>query len=114
APEDAPSLFDAATDDPALALTLAYPATGTVFPSNLGEFDVHWRETAGVADLFEVHISGAHIDLKTYTTGTPSSGNWTIISPSTWLELSRSAAGGPLTVSVRGLSSANPASVGAS
>ena len=113
APAEAPGWFDAASDDPALAPQLVYPADGTMVPPNLGDFEVHWTDSAG-CDVFEVALSSAYVDLRLYVAGTPNAGSWAAYLPAEWSIAGDSNRGGALTVTVRGLISASPGAVGSS
>jgi len=113
APSDAPGWFDTATDDPTLAPALAYPNDGTLVPPNLGDFEVHWVDSGG-ADLFEVALVGAHVDLRLYVPGSPNAGNWVAYLPAEWSIAGLSERAGTLSVSVRGMVRADPTKAGAS
>lgn len=102
-----PGLFDAATADASQALTIAYPPAGAVVPPNLGEMDVHWRDPAG-KDAYEVTLSGGFVTLKTYVASLGAA-TWTTLAADHWKLLSSGARGVELTVRVRGLATANPA-----
>lgn len=110
-PPNAPDLFDGATDDPLLASTIVYPSDTTIVPPNLGDFEVHWVG-AGGADIFEVALSGTHVDLRIYTVGTPNAGNWTAYLPAEWSIAGLSERGGDLSVSVRAMLSTDTTRVG--
>lgn len=107
APANAADLFDAAIEDANRAPAIVYPSNATMVPPNLGDFEVHWTETAG-SDLFEVRMAGDHVDLRLYLTGTPNAGNWAAFLPAEWAVAGTSHAGDDLTVVVRGMSTAAP------
>lgn len=111
APPEAPSWFDSATEDAALAPAIVYPDDGTYVPPNLGDFEVHWMG-AGGADLFEVALRSDYLDLRIYTTGPVDAGGWTAFLPAHWSIVGESLRGDAVTVSVRGLASAAPATAG--
>lgn len=113
APPEAPDMFAAATEDPTRAPTLVYPSDRTMFPGNLGEFDVHWTDAAGNY-LFEVRLVSEYIDVRAYVVGTPNAGSWLALPPSLWQVAERSANDSALTVSVRGMSSSSPEVAGTS
>jgi hypothetical protein len=112
APANAPDLFDGATDDPASAPSIVYPETGTLFPPNVGTFDVHWT-TPGAQDLFELSAQSEYADVTLYTAGTVESlGRWDAFSAGLWNTIGGDAAGSDVIVSLRGLSTADPTKVG--
>ncbi len=103
----APGLFAGATLDTAQALTIAYPPAGAMVPPNLGEMDVHWRDPAG-KDVYEVTLSGGFVTIKTYV-ATLGAATWHTLAANHWALLSSGARGVDLTVRVRGLDVATPA-----
>lgn len=112
APPDAPALLATAAEDPALVPTIEYPATGTIVPPNLGDFEVHWTARQD-ADLFEVAMTARHAAVRLYVPGTPASaapnaGAWVTLLPEEWGLLQRSSRGEPLTITVRGMHVARP------
>ncbi len=113
APADARTLFDNATDDPAMAPTIVYPAAGSVMPLNLGDFEVHWT-SAGALDLYELRLATEFLDLRAYTTGAPGAAAWLSVLTEEWATIAASAAGESFQVAVRGLSTANPTTAGRS
>lgn len=112
APADAADLFDAATDDAALAPQVVYPADGTVVPPNLGDFEAHWVPAAGT-DLFELTLRGEYAEVTVYTTGTAADGGlWSAFLPEEWSVVAASAGDETLELSVRALATAAPESAG--
>ncbi len=109
APADAPALFGAATEAASQAPALVYPDDHALIPPNLGDLDVHWRDTVN-NDLFEVTVKNEFVDLRIYKTGTGAL--WTVYPPAEWLPLG--AARQPITVTVAGLRRAMPTSKGTS
>jgi hypothetical protein len=107
-PANPGGLFGAATDTPASAPTVAYPADNILVPPNLGEFDVHWQ--GGANDLFEISLHNQYVDLKIYKAG--SGAQFTTYSPTEWYTLASAHA--PLTLTVSGLVQANPTVKGTS
>jgi hypothetical protein len=101
------NLFENATLDSQAALTIAYPPANAMIPPNLGEMDVHWRDTAN-KDVYEVQLEGGYVSLRTYVTrlGTAT---WTTLAAARWEQLSSGARGVDLAVRVRGIASAAPA-----
>lgn len=108
APDNAPDLFSAATEDAGLAPAIVYPSDQTIVPPNLGDFETHWSDTAG-NDLFEVTLSGQFSTTRVYGTG-----NFAELLPGEWAIAGESHRGDHLTVTVRGLSTASPATAGTS
>jgi len=103
----APGLFATATADTSQVLTIAYPPAGAMVPPNLGEMDVHWRDPAG-KDVYEVTLSGGFVTVKTYV-ATLGAATWHTLAANHWAMLSSGARGVDLTVRVRGLTTATPA-----
>ena len=116
APPNAPDLFNAATEDPTLAPTIAYPLDHILVPPNLGQFDVHWQNPQTAAnDLFQVAISNQYVDVRLYTTGLDPLNPqpfWTLFQPLTWYPIASSRQ--QLTLAVAGLATAAPATKGTS
>lgn len=106
-PAEAAGWFEAAAEEAALAPLVVYPEDATLVPPNLGELDVHWRDSAG-NDLFEVAITSEYVDLRTIAAGTPGAGSWITIAPELWSIAGGSHHGDQLSVTVRGLNSATP------
>lgn len=98
-------LFDNATLDTSGTIQLAYPPAGAMIPPNIGEMDVHWRDSA--KDRYEVRLSGGYVTLKTYV-NTLGAATWTTLTDALWKQLSSGARGVDLTIRVRGLSTAAP------
>jgi hypothetical protein len=111
APADAAALFEATSQDSSRAPSIVYPSALTVFPPNLGDFEVHWTDASG-NDLYEVALSSPWIDLKVYRAGPAGAGTWLAFTVEEWMAAGRSNRGKPLTVSVRGMSQAAPATSG--
>lgn len=108
APAGTRDLFEAATLDTGATLAVAYPPAGALVPPNLGEMEVHWRDTSA-QDVFEISLSGGYVTLKTYVT-TAGATNWNVLPQDQWKRLSQGAAGVgvDLEVRVRGLKTATP------
>ncbi|MDX2090621.1 MAG: hypothetical protein SFX73_22370 [Kofleriaceae bacterium] len=100
-------LFASATLDSSASLALAYPPANALIPPNLGEMDVHWRDTTG-KDVYEISLSGAFVHIKTYVNGMGAA-TWHTLAAEYWSKLSSGARGVDLTVRVRGLATASPA-----
>ena len=114
APANAPDLFDGAGEDAARAPAIVYPADRTLVPPNLGDLETHWTDAAG-NDLFEIRLRGAYVDLRAYVAGTAAGpGRWAAFLPSEWRVAGESERGGQLTITVRGLATASPATAGTS
>jgi|GEM_PF-3847777 len=113
APSDAPDWFDGATEDPGLAPSIVYPSDKTIMPPNIGDFEVHWTDSAG-ANVFEVALQSDYVDLRVYAVGTPNAGSWTNFLPEEWAIAGKSNAGDTLTITVRGLNSTSPTTAGTS
>ncbi|MEO8701725.1 MAG: hypothetical protein ABI867_16885 [Kofleriaceae bacterium] len=101
------ALFDTATAEPSTALAIAYPPADAMIPPNLGEMDVHWRDTAG-KDVYEVMLASHFVTLKTYV-ATLGAATFQTLAPADWTMLSSGSHGTDLTVRVRGLATAAPA-----
>jgi hypothetical protein len=112
-PANAADLFDAATADPALATNLVYPPTQAYVPPNLGDFEAHWTGPAEL-DLFEVSIATEYSSTRLFTTLDASAGAFLAFTPNEWGVVGDSARGRDLTVRVRGLTIASPATMGIS
>ncbi|MFT3697762.1 MAG: hypothetical protein QM831_31775 [Kofleriaceae bacterium] len=100
------SLFDTATIDSSSQITMAYPPAGALIPPNLGEMDVHWRDTT--KDVYEVQLSGGFVTLKTYVTSLGAA-TWTTLADARWQQLSQGAQGVDLEVRVRGIKTTSAA-----
>ncbi len=112
APSNAGDLFDGATEDSTIAPTIVYPESGTLFPPNLGTFDVHWT-TAGAQDVFELRAKSEFSDVTLYTGGIQESlGLWDELSAQTWRALGSNARGSRVDITLRALSSAAPSTAG--
>lgn len=99
-------LFGNATLDTAGTIQLAYPPAGAMIPPNIGEMDVHWRDAT--KDRYELQLSGGYVTIKTYLNSLGAA-TWTTLADQYWKMLSSGARGVDLTIRVRGLSSASPA-----
>ncbi|MEO8701802.1 MAG: hypothetical protein ABI867_17285, partial [Kofleriaceae bacterium] len=108
-PANAPDLFEGATETAGRGPMIAYPADDILVPPNLGEFDVHWRDSAG-NNLFEISLKNQYVDLRIYKTGGAS--QFTIYSPSEWFSIANSR--DPLTLAVAGLDQGSPGQKGTS
>jgi Tol biopolymer transport system component len=114
-PANTPDLFTG-TEDPATAPTVVYPPAGVVMPRNLGDFEVHWTD-ANAHDIFEVSLKTEFADVRAYVpagNGDPAAGpdaSWMAFLATEWL----AAVGYETQVEfrVRGVSTANPGTVGA-
>ena len=109
APTGAADLFPAdttgdLTGQPASPLVV-YPSNETMFPRNLERVNYQWRAGAGL-DLFEVRFDSAVASVRYYTGAKA----W-LPSAEVWHWLADTHAGSSLTLTVRGLSAASPASV---
>jgi len=107
APANAPDLFAAASESAAQAPALVYPDNHVLVPPNLGELDVHWRDTVN-NDLFEIRLQNPFVDLRIYKAG--AGAQWTVYQPSEWSPLASSRQ--PLALTVAGLRQAAPATKG--
>ncbi|HUJ60365.1 MAG TPA: hypothetical protein VLX92_17810 [Kofleriaceae bacterium] len=103
-PPDAGALFAGATETVGHAPNIVYPAAGITVPPNLGEFDVHWTDSAG-NDLFQIELKNQYVDLTIYKqTAAPA---YTTYTPAEWFALASPAE--PLSLTVAGLATADPA-----
>ena len=113
APGNAGTLFaGAATQDATLAPTIAYPSDTVTMPVNLGELEVQWKKPARAADLFEVAFLGTGLDLRIYTNAMAAAGGRVHVLPSEWDAISRTVAGGTLSIKVTGMITADPTKSG--
>jgi hypothetical protein len=108
-PSNAGDLFGG-PDDPTRAPTIVYPPIGTVMPRNVGDFEVHWTDTAG-NDIFEVSLHSTYVDTYVYVP-ISSPADFTAFTPTEWS--STVSTDSVVTFQVRGVSSANPTTVGSS
>lgn len=111
APPGAEALFDAATENAALAPTIAYPLDHILVPPNLGQFDVHWQNSASGSanNLFKVSMSNQYVDVRVYTTGLDAQSPqpfWTLFQPLVWYPIASSRE--QLDLVVSGLNTAAP------
>ena len=102
-PPNADDLFATATETAGHAPTIAYPADGILVPPNLGEFDVHWTDSAN-NNLFQITLQNTYIDLTIYKAASGST--YTTYTPSEWFSLASPRE--ELTLTVAGLSTGNP------
>ena len=107
APSNSPGLFDAAADDPVFSPAIAYPSPGTMFPPNLGDFDVHWTADAAHT-LFEVTLEGPYATMKVYVTSIQAF----VFAPADWAVVADSTRGRDLKIRVRALDPSHPAYAG--
>jgi len=108
APANAPDLFATGTEDPAVAPEIAYPPDQAVVPRNLGDLEMHWRDSHG-HDLYELSMVNDHVDLKVYVGATGATG-WAPFETSEWY--AASMGGRELRVNVRALTIASPQQIG--
>jgi Tol biopolymer transport system component len=114
-PANAPDLFTG-PEDPATAPTIVYPPAGVVMPRNLGDFEVHWTD-GNAHDIFEISLTTEFADVRAYVpggNGDPAAGpdaSWMAFLASEWLAAVSYETN--VTFRVRGVSSANPTTVGA-
>ena len=108
APAGTDALFGTATLDPSTTLAIAYPPAGALVPPNLGEMEVHWRDATG-KDVYEVTLAAKYVTVKAYV-ATLGAATFHTLAADHWKLLSSGARGVDLTVRVRGLASASPAS----
>jgi hypothetical protein len=107
APANSAGLFDAAADDPAFSPAIAYPSPDTVFPPNLGDFDVHWTADSAHT-LFEVTLEGPYATLKVYIASVQAFA----FTPAEWAVISDSTRGRDMKIRVRALDPNHPGSAG--
>ena len=107
APSDAAALFTAATSDPTRAPQIVYPPESVTMPSNLGDFEVHWRDSSS-NDVFQCTLTSQFATISAYV----GAGHdpWLEFTPDDWTAVS---SGTPsFTVTLRGLDSAMPTLAG--
>lgn len=114
-PANTPDLFGG-TEDATQAPTIVYPATGVVIPRNLGAFEAHWTDGFG-HDTFELSLHSDFVDVRVYV---PGGNGETAAGPvPTWASFLASewtaaiGADPSIQFRVRGVTAANPATVGA-
>lgn len=115
APPNAEALFEAATEDAARAPAIAYPLDHILVPPNLGQFDVHWRNTTAANNLFQVTMANQYVDVRLYTTGLDVQDPrpfWTLFQPLVWYPIASSRQ--QLDLKVTGLDTTAPATKGTS
>jgi len=108
-PPGAGGMFDTATETAGRAPTIAYPANGILVPPNLGEFEIHWRDSVG-NNLFEISLHNQYVDLRIYKQASGSA--FTTYTPNEWLTLASPAE--QLTLTVAGLNTTTPTQKGTS
>ena len=109
APPNADDLFNAATESPAIAPTLAYPADNIIVPPNLGAFDVHWTDGAG-NNLYQVRLSNQYVDLRIYTQNPAPA--YTSYTPTEWYSVASTHE--DIQITVAGMNTGAPAQKGTS
>ena len=107
APANAPDLFGAASEVAAQAPTMVYPDDHVLVPPNLGELDVHWRDTAN-NDLYEISLTNEFVDYRIYKQGVGV--QWGVYAPNEWAPLA--SARQPLSLTVAGMRSGAPGTKG--
>ncbi|HUS27193.1 MAG TPA: hypothetical protein VMZ53_01755 [Kofleriaceae bacterium] len=110
-PPDAANWFTS-PEDPSRAPTVVYPPANVVMPRNLGDFEVHWTDTAN--NVFEVSLKTEFTDVRAIVpggNGAIASGSWLAFLANEWL----AAVGYETSVQfqVRGVDKNNPTVVGA-
>ncbi len=108
-PANAPDLFAVGTLDPNMAPTVVYPPPQAIVPRNIGDMEMHWRDSFG-HDLYELSMVNDHVDLRLYVAAAPPEG-WAGFSSSEW---HAAAMGGrEITLGLRALTQASPGAIGA-
>jgi hypothetical protein len=101
-PANAGMLFENASETAARAPAIAYPANLILVPANLGEFDVHWRDTTN--NLIRVSLKNEYVDLTIFKAA---SGNaFVTYTREEWYTLASARA--KLELRVSGLNTASP------
>lgn len=100
-------LFESAVDDTAHAIAVVYPPNGALIPPNLGEMEIHWTD-ANAKNVYEIALTGTYVDLKMYVNALGTS-NWRLLAAENWALLSSGSRGVELTITVRGINTASPA-----
>ncbi|MEO8553952.1 MAG: hypothetical protein ABI678_28455, partial [Kofleriaceae bacterium] len=101
-----PAMFANATLDAAATIQIAYPPASSLIPPNLGDMDVHWRDTT--KDVYEVQLASKFVTLREYA-HTLGSATWLTLASDRWTQLSQGTSGADLEVRVRGLATGAPA-----
>lgn len=102
-----PALFGSATLDPAAGpIQIAYPPASALVPPNLGDMDVHWRDTT--KDVYEVQLASKFVTLREYVNKLGNA-TWLTVASDRWTQLSQGTGGADLEVRVRGISTTAPA-----
>ncbi|HSD90382.1 MAG TPA: hypothetical protein VLB44_22795 [Kofleriaceae bacterium] len=107
-PAGASGMFDTAVETAGRAPQIAYPADSILVPPNLGEFEVHWRDTTN--NLFEISLHNAYVDLRIYKAA--SGNSFTDYTPNEWFTLASPRQ--KLALTVAGLNTSNPTQKGTS
>jgi hypothetical protein len=114
APPDAPGKFGG-TADSGKSPQFVYPADGTLVPPNMNVLEFQFYPGAG-NDLFELTFSTASVDVKVYLTCTPvGAGCAYTPDDAVWKLVAEAGRGAdPVVYTLRGVSTAQPATVGVS
>ncbi|HEY4244687.1 MAG TPA: hypothetical protein VGM88_32960 [Kofleriaceae bacterium] len=106
----------AGADDPSHAPNIVYPPVNTVMPRNLGDFEAHWTDGSG-DDTFEISVTTEYSDIEIYVpggNGDPNAGpeaSWGELTPDEWAAVVGNESS--IDLQVRGITLANPTTVGA-
>jgi hypothetical protein len=94
---------------------IVYPPDGLLVPPNMSVFELHFVPAAGDT-LFELHLSSAKVDFKSYFGCTPVGGGCVYpITKAIWKKVSDQARGGdPVSWVIRGVNGQNPGAVSSS
>ena len=106
-------MFASATEDASLAPTVLYPTAATMFPPNIGDFEVHWQDSAN-DDLFQVQVSSPFMEMSLYTNEVPNAKSYAAFDPADWKIFGDAMRGGSFMVKVRGMKSSSPSNAGTS
>jgi hypothetical protein len=115
-PPDAPDKFGTATETPARAPTIVYPADGITMPRNIGDFETHWTDP--VNNVFEVSLQSEFADIRVYVAGNNGVAgagprpSWFGFTPQEWAHAAASE--NTVKYQVRGINSTLPDMVGSS
>lgn len=108
APPNAPDLFATGTLDPSQAPVIAYPPDQVIVPHNLGDLEMHWRDSFS-HDLFELSLVNDHVDLKLYVGGGAT--GYASFTTAEWYLASMG--GDELTLGLRAIRTGSPTTFGA-